>query len=77
MQGHRVDTFASQGSAKGVDIQILDKKGYVAGNEKILPIELVKGNKQELHYLLRLVKNGSLVKSGTIYSIIRFKVDYQ
>lgn len=77
IQGQDQESYASMGTAQGIEIQILDSNGYIVGNQKSLPLQLIQGNNQELEYYLRLVKTSPLVKAGTVYAVIQFKINYQ
>lgn len=75
--GETPDKFLLLGSSQGISLQILDKQGYPAKSGKVMPPLLLNGDEAEFDYTLRLVRNEYPLKSGSYYSVLRFKVDYE
>ncbi|HAX5209949.1 TPA: fimbrial protein [Escherichia coli] len=77
LQGDTPDKFSFIGQAEGINLQILDSHGYQARAGKVMPPLLLTGNEEGLDYILRVVRNGQLLKPGYYYAALRFKVDYE
>ncbi|NAQ09657.1 type 1 fimbrial protein [Escherichia coli] len=77
LQGETPDKFSLTGQAEGINLQILDNKGYTARVGKVMPPLLLNGNEEGLDYTLRVVRNGQPLKAGNYYAALRFKVDYE
>ncbi len=77
LQGEAPDRFSVAGHAQGINLQILDKQGYLARVGKVMPPLLLLGNEESLDYTLRVVRNGLPLKPGDYYAALRFKVDYE
>lgn len=77
LQGETPDKFSVVGQAKGINLQILDNRGYPARAGKVMPPLLLNGNEEGLDYILRVVRNGQPLKAGDYYAALRFKVDYE
>ncbi|HFI6255917.1 TPA: fimbrial protein [Escherichia coli] len=75
--GETPDKFWLTGLAEGINLQIMDNNGYPARVGKTMPPLLLKGSEEELNYILRIVRNGSSLKAGDYYAVIRFKMDYE
>lgn len=76
LQGETPDRFSVTGEARGVDLQILDNRGYPARAGFPMPPLLLTGNEESLNYTLQVVRNGQPVRAGDYYAVLRFKVDY-
>ena len=68
--------FGVYGDASGVALSIMDEFGNQALPGKALPFNDVILGDKVLNYTLILVPNQHLLKSGTYFSSIRFKLDY-
>lgn len=78
ISGENQEQFRFYGSAKGVDLQILDSMGYKARlGEPMVPIISEEENKARLNYLLRVVRNSDNLQSGSYYASIRFNINYE
>ncbi|WP_249516518.1 fimbrial protein [Escherichia coli] len=77
LQGETPDKFSVIGQAEGINLQILDNRGYLVRVGKVMPALLLNGNEEGLDYTLRVVRNGQPLKAGDYYAAIRFKVDYE
>lgn len=77
LQGETPDKFSLTGQAEGINLQILNNKGYTARVGKVMPPLLLNGNEEGLDYTLRVVRNGQPLKAGNYYAALRFKVDYE
>ena len=77
LRGETMEQFALMGRATGVELQILDRTGYIARAGHALPPLYVFGNEQELYYTLRLVRNNFELNAGEYYAVLRFKIHYE
>ncbi|MDK7100073.1 fimbrial protein [Klebsiella aerogenes] len=73
---HDGKLFGVNGSASGVGLQIIDSFGNVAMPGDAMPLmDLVPGD-MRLNYNMKLMANSHVLKAGSYYSHIRFKLDY-
>lgn len=68
--------FGIDGNAKGIALQITDKKGNVAMPGVPMAKNDIQPGTMEFNYGLRLMGNNQVVKAGSYYSTVRFKMDY-
>lgn len=73
-QGDSPEQFSLSGMAHGVDLQIFDGNGYAVRGGQVMNPLLINGD--ELHYSLRLVRNGEALDVGGYYAAIWFRIDY-
>lgn len=70
------DLLGVEGDARGVGLQIKDRRGNVAlPGVAMPPAELSPGNKL-LQYTMNLVPNRQVLRAGEYRSTVRFKMDY-
>ena len=71
------NNFAVYGEAEGVAMQIIDDKGNSSIPGIASPeINIIPTDEMRLNYALRLVGNGKMLRAGSYYSSVRFKLDY-
>jgi len=70
------ELFSVQGKAKGIALQISDRRGNIATPGKPLPLGGISSGSMQLNYSLRLVSNNQSLLAGDYFSAIRFKLDY-
>ncbi|MBL5824966.1 fimbrial protein [Serratia fonticola] len=68
--------FGIDGNAKGIALQISDKLGNVASPGMPMAINELQPGTMEFNYGLRLIGNNQVMKAGSYYSTVRFKMDY-
>jgi type 1 fimbria pilin len=71
------DRFAVTGQATGIDLQILDRGGYIARAGETMPQQPLEGNSQELDYGIRVVRNSEALSAGDYYAVLRFRLYYE
>lgn len=69
--------FAIQGISEGIGIRIMDSHQRIAEAGKPMDAADIEINNNTLSYQLQLVRNKKKLRSGDLYSIIRFLVYYQ
>lgn len=74
--GDSPDQFYLNGQAKGIALQIVNSDGHPAIVGKPLPVEFVNGKREELIYIVRLIRNGEALKPGNYQALIGFKLNY-
>ncbi|WP_158784159.1 fimbrial protein [Pantoea sp. BAV 3049] len=70
------DNFAVSGDARGVALQVTDKKGNVARPGEALEAGMLNEGDQELHFALRVVSNNKPLRKGTFWSVVHFRINY-
>lgn len=68
--------FGMNGNAKGIALQITDKQGNIASPGIPMAKNDIQPGAMEFNYGLRLVGNSQMMKAGSYYSTVRFKMDY-
>lgn len=68
--------FGIDGNAKGIALQITDKQGNVAMPGVPMEKNDIQPGTMKFNYGLRLMGNNQVMKSGSYYSTVRFKMDY-
>ncbi|HEJ7271626.1 MAG: fimbrial protein [Serratia marcescens] len=68
--------FGMDGNAKGIALQITDNKGNVASPGIPMAKNDIQPGTLGFNYGLRLVGNSQVMKAGSYYSTVRFKMDY-
>jgi type 1 fimbria pilin len=70
------DLFGIDGDAKGIALQITDRLGNVAAPGVPMSENEIQSGTLEFNYGLRLIGNNQVLKAGSYYSTVRFKMDY-
>ncbi|MEG5552307.1 fimbrial protein [Enterobacter wuhouensis] len=70
------ELFRVGGDVSGVGLQITDLQGNVANPGVSLPFDDVTSEDMKLNYILRLISNNKVLKSGYYFLSIRFRLDY-
>ncbi|PAA13002.1 fimbrial protein [Pseudomonas fragi] len=68
--------FAIGGAARGLALRIADTQGQESIPGVPMPLALLTGADQELHYTLQLVGNGRPVAVGSHRTAVRFRLEY-
>jgi type 1 fimbria pilin len=68
--------FGVKGEAKGIALKISDARGNVVIPGEALPAEPLSPGTMVLNYILRLVSDGKILRSGNYNAAIRFRIDY-
>lgn len=68
--------FGVDGNAKGIALQISDARGNVAAPGIPMEKNEIQPGTMAFNYGLRLIGNSQVMKAGSYYSTVRFKMDY-
>ncbi|MGA9617236.1 MAG: fimbrial protein [Serratia proteamaculans] len=68
--------FGIDGNAKGIALQISDRQGNIATPGMPMAKNELQPGIMEFNYGLRLIGNNQVMKVGSYYSTVRFKMDY-
>lgn len=68
--------FGIDGNAKGIALQISDARGNVAAPGIPMDKNEIQPGTMAFNYGLRLMGNNQVMKAGSYYSTVRFKMDY-
>ncbi|QNQ55653.1 fimbrial protein [Serratia liquefaciens] len=68
--------FGVDGDAKGIALQISDNQGNIAEPGMPMVKNEIQPGVMEINYGLRLMGNNQVMKAGSYYSTVRFKMDY-
>lgn len=68
--------FGLWGEASGIALQVNDNIGNTVRPGQPLPLVSVSSDNKRLDYDIRLVVNNQVVRSGSYFSAVRFKLDY-
>ncbi|ASM15412.1 type 1 fimbrial protein [Serratia marcescens] len=68
--------FGVDGNAKGIALQISDTRGNVAAPGMPMAKNEIQSDTMAFNYGLRLMGNNQVMKAGSYYSTVRFKMDY-
>lgn len=78
ISGQNQEQFKIFGSAKGIDLQIIDSMGYKARiGEAMHPMISEQKNKHGIGYLLKMVRNEEELRPGDYYASIKFSINYE
>lgn len=68
--------FKLQGNSRGLAIEIQDDRGFIALPGVALPLYPVPTGDKNLNYNLRLIGNQKLMKAGSHFALLKYKLDY-
>ena len=68
--------FKLQGESQGLAIEIQDDRGFVALPGVAMPPHPVTTGGVRLNYNLRLIGNQALMKAGSHFALLKYKLDY-
>lgn len=70
------NNFALLGDSQGMAIEIQDERGIIARPGIAMPPHPVPEGSRELNYNLRLIGNSKLLRGGSHYTSLNYKLDY-
>lgn len=70
------ENFALSGDSQGMAIEIQDDRGFVARPGVAMPMHPVPEGEKSLSYFVRLVGNAKLLRGGSHFASLNYKLDY-